>query len=162
MPRKPDVTGRPAVPVRARSARTQTQFEAFSAVLVAAGQLERELVEVLKAAGLSAAQYNVLRILRGAGAAGLACGQVGGRLIRHDPDVTRLTDRLEKRGLLERTRETADRRIVRTRITATGLALLADLDEPIDRLHERQFGHMSERRLASLKEFLADATSRMA
>jgi DNA-binding MarR family transcriptional regulator len=160
MPRRPDAPGRPAVPVRARSPRTQVQFEAFSAVLVAAGQLERELVEVLKTAGLSVAQYNVLRILRGAGAAGLACGQVGGRLIRHDPDVTRLTDRLEKRGLLERTRETADRRIVRTRITADGLALLADLDEPIDRLHERQFGHMSERRLASLKEFLADATAR--
>ena len=129
-------------------------------MLVAAGQLERELVEVLKPAGLSMAQYNVLRILRGAGAAGLACGQVGGRLIRHDPDVTRLTDRLEKRGLLERTREAADRRIVRTRITETGIALLAGLDEPIDRLHERQFGQMSERRLAALREFLVEATSR--
>jgi DNA-binding MarR family transcriptional regulator len=160
MPRKPEVGGHAAAPVRARSARTKAQFEAFSAVLVAAGQLERELVEVLKTAGLSVAQYNVLRILRGAGAAGLACGQVGGRLIRHDPDVTRLTDRLEKRGLLERTREAADRRIVRTRITETGLALLAGLDEPIDQLHERQFGHMSERRLASLREVLVEATSR--
>jgi DNA-binding MarR family transcriptional regulator len=160
MPRKPEVGGHAAAPVRARSARTKAQFEAFSAVLVAAGQLERELVEVLKTAGLSVAQYNVLRILRGAGAAGLACGQVGGRLIRHDPDVTRLTDRLEKRGLLERTREAADRRIVRTRITETGLALLAGLDEPIDQLHERQFGHMSERRLASFREVLVEATSR--
>jgi MarR family transcriptional regulator, organic hydroperoxide resistance regulator len=160
MPRKPEVGGHAAAPVRARSARTKAQFEVFSAVLVAAGQLERELVEVLKTAGLSVAQYNVLRILRGAGAAGLACGQVGGRLIRHDPDVTRLTDRLEKRGLLERTREAADRRIVRTRITETGLALLAGLDEPIDQLHERQFGHMSERRLASLREVLVEATSR--
>ena len=160
MPRTSDVPGRPPTPVRTRSARTQAQFEAFSAVLVTAGQLERELVEVLKTAGLSVAQYNVLRILRGAGAAGLACGQVSGRLIRHDPDVTRLTDRLEKRGLLERTREAADRRIVRTRITETGMALLAGLDEPIDRLHERQFGHMSERRLAALREFLVEATSR--
>jgi DNA-binding MarR family transcriptional regulator len=161
MPRKSDVPHGPTAPARTRSARTQAQFEVFSAVLVTAGQLERELVEVLKTAGLSMAQYNVLRILRGAGAAGLACGQVGGRLIRHDPDVTRLTDRLEKRGLLERTREAADRRIVRTRITAAGLTLLAGLDEPIDRLHERQFGHMSERRLASLKEFLEEACARI-
>ena len=83
-----------------------------------------------------------------------------GRLIRHDPDVTRLTDRLEKRGLLDRTREAADRRIVRTRITAAGLALLADLDDPIDRLHERQMGHMSEQRLASLKKLLEDTCGR--
>ena len=160
MPRKPDPPGRVALAVHARSARTQTQFEAFSALLAAAGQLERELVEVLKHAGLSLAQYNVLRILRGAGAAGLACGQIGGRLIRHDPDVTRLTDRLEKSGLLERTREAADRRIVRTRITAAGLALLADLDEPVDQLHERQLGHMSDPRLASLKRLLQEACSR--
>jgi DNA-binding MarR family transcriptional regulator len=160
MPKKPDTPGRVAPPVHARSARTRSQFEAFSAVLAAAGQLERELVELLKRAELSLAQYNVLRILRGAGAAGLACGQVGGRLIRHDPDVTRLTDRLEKRGLLERTREAADRRIVRTRITAAGLALLADLDEPIDRLHEQQMGHMSEQRLASLKKLLEDTCAR--
>lgn len=160
MPRKPGSPSRVALPAHARSARTQAQFEAFSAVLAAAEQLERELIEVLKRAGLSLAQYNVLRILRGAGAAGLACGQVAGRLIRHDPDVTRLTDRLEKRGLLERTREAGDRRIVRTRITAAGLALLADLDGPVDRLHERQMGHMSEPRLASLRKLLEDACAR--
>src|SRR4029453_8825841 len=107
MPRKPDTPGRVAPPVHARSARTQAQFEAFSAVLAAAGQLERELVEVLNRGGLSRGQYNVLRILRGAGAAGLACGQVGGRLIRHDPDVTRLTDRLPKRGVPGRTPQAA-------------------------------------------------------
>src|SRR4029450_11044308 len=98
MPRKPDTPGRVAPPVHARSARTQAQFEAFSAVLAAAGELERELVEVLKRAGWALVQYNVLLILRGAGAAGWAGGQVGGRLIRHDPDVTRLTDRLREAG----------------------------------------------------------------
>jgi DNA-binding MarR family transcriptional regulator len=143
-----------------RSARTVAQFEVFSAVVVAAEQFERELVELLKADELSVSQYNILRILRGAGPAGLACGQVAGRLFRHDPDVTRLVDRLEKRGLVERAREARDRRVVRTRITASGLELLEDLDAPVDRLHEQQLGHMSERQLSSLKTLLAEARAR--
>ena len=130
------------------------------ALITTAERFERQVVELLKGASLSPSQYNVLRILRGAGEAGLACGQVAGRLVRHDPDVTRLMDRLEKRGLIERAREQQDRRIVRTRITTSGLDLLESLDAPVDRLHDQQLGHMSERRLTELKALLAEAGTR--
>ena len=143
-----------------RSARTVAQVDAYLALITTAERFEREVVELLKGAGLSPSQYNILRILRGAGDAGLACGQVGGRLVRHDPDVTRLMDRLEKRGLIARAREEQDRRVVRTRITPGGLELLATLDAPVDDLHERQLGHMSERRLGDLKTLLVEAGTR--
>jgi DNA-binding MarR family transcriptional regulator len=156
----PPKSDRPPVRRAVRSARTIAQFEVFSALVVAAEQFERELVELLKADELSVSQYNILRILRGAGPAGLACGQVAGQLFRHDPDVTRLVDRLEKRGLVDRAREVQDRRVVRTRITASGLELLEGLDGPVDRLHEQQLGHMSERQLSSLKTLLAEARTR--
>lgn len=145
-----------------RSARTVAQVDAYLALITTAERFEREVVELLKGAGLSPSQYNILRILRGAGDAGLACGQVGGRLVRHDPDVTRLMDRLEKRGLIARAREQQDRRVVRTRITPDGLELLATLDAPVDDLHERQLGHMSERRLGDLKTLLVEAGTRHA
>jgi DNA-binding MarR family transcriptional regulator len=140
-----------------RSPRLIAQYRAFEAILRASSELERDFVELLKVHDLSAAQYNVLRILRGAGEAGLSCGQVGGRLMRHDPDVTRLLDRLEKRQLIARVRDTSDRRIVRTRITSDGLDLLAQLDAPVDAIHERQFGHLSETKLRALKALLDEA-----
>ncbi len=136
------------------------QVDAYLALITTAERFEREVVELLKGAGLSPSQYNILRILRGAGDAGLACGQVGGRLVRHDPDVTRLMDRLEKRGLIARAREQQDRRIVRTRITGAGLELLERLDAPVDDLHDRQLGHLSERRLGELKALLVEAGAR--
>jgi DNA-binding MarR family transcriptional regulator len=136
------------------------QVDAYLALITTAERFEREVVELLKGAGLSPSQYNILRILRGAGDAGLACGQVGGRLVRHDPDVTRLMDRLEKRGLIARAREQQDRRVVRTRITSAGLELLESLDAPVDDLHDRQLGHLSERRLGELKALLVQAGAR--
>jgi DNA-binding MarR family transcriptional regulator len=142
-----------------RSARTIAQFEATVALGRAAEQFRREFVEILKQDDLSDAQFNVLRILRGAGEAGLACGQVAERLIRYDPDVTRLLDRLEKRGLVARTRDAADRRVVRTCLTTAGLELLARLDRPIDDLHERQLGHLTIRELTSLRA-IVDAARR--
>jgi DNA-binding MarR family transcriptional regulator len=145
-----------------RSPRAVAQVDVFLALVTTAERFEREVVELLKSASLSPSQYNILRILRGAGDAGLTCGQVGGRLVRHDPDVTRLMDRLVRRGLVERSREEQDRRIVRSRITAAGLELLATLDTPVDTLHERQFGHMSERRLGDLKTLLVEAGARHA
>ena len=136
------------------------QVDAYLALITTAERFEREVVELLKRAGLSPSQYNILRILRGAGDAGLACGQVGGRLVRHDPDVTRLMDRLEKRGLIARGREQQDRRIVRTRITGDGLELLESLDAPVDDLHDRQLGHLNERRLGELTALLVEAGAR--
>ncbi len=143
-----------------RSPRTVAQVHALIALVEAAAQLERDAADLLKTADLSAAQFNVLRILRGAGPEGATCGQVGDRLIRHDPDVTRLLDRLDRRGLIARGRDAADRRIVRTRITRKGLDLIARLDGPVDTLHERQFGHLSERQLSDLRDLVETLRAR--
>jgi len=115
--------------------------------------LSRAVVPVLKADKLSSTQYNVLRILRGS-SEGLPCGEIASRMITRDPDITRLLDRLEKRGLVSRCRETEDRRTVLTRITPEGLKLLARLDEPIEAAHRRQLGHMGRERLRVLQELL--------
>jgi len=143
-----------------QSARTDLERQAYIALLKVAGELEREVVELLKTRDLSLAQYNVLRILRGAGGDGATCGQVGGQLIKHDPDVTRLVDRLIRAGLVERARDTRDRRVVRTSITEAGLKVLAELDDPMDALHRRQLGHMSESALESLQQLLGAAGHR--
>jgi DNA-binding MarR family transcriptional regulator len=108
--------------------------------------LSRRIDYVLKDADLSSNQYNVLRILRGA-PEGLACGEIGSRMITRDPDITRLLDRLEKRALISRCRESKDRRMVLTRITPAGLKLLAELDEPVQQAHRGQLGHMGKERL---------------
>ncbi len=116
-------------------------------------QLSRGLVAVLKGEELSPNQYNVLRILRGA-PEGLPCGEIGSRMITRDPDITRLLDRLEKRGLISRRRETKDRRMVLARITTEGLKILARLDGPIEEIHRRQMGHLGRERLRVLCELL--------
>jgi DNA-binding MarR family transcriptional regulator len=144
-----------AAPVRSK--RAKTQADTFLAIVGVAEDLQRGFSELFKAADLSFAQYNVLRILRGAGPDGLTCGGVSERLVQHDPDVTRLLDRLEKRALIERHRDQKDRRVVRTAITQGGLELLAQLDAPVDALHEQQLGHLSESRLADLITLLEDA-----
>src|ERR1700730_5946492 len=93
---------------------------AFLDLLRATDMLSRGLIAVLKTEDLSSTQYNVLRILRGA-PEGLPCGEIANRMITKDPDITRLLDRLEKRGLISRTRAIKDRRMVLTRITPEGL-----------------------------------------
>lgn len=123
--------------------------------------LSRGPIQVLKTADLSATQYNVLRILRGA-REGLACGEIASRMTTHDPDVTRLLDRLVKRGLSSRCREAKDRRTVMVRITQQGLRLLARLDQPIRAAHRKQLGHLGRGRLRLLTELLHEAGSRMA
>jgi len=115
--------------------------------------LSRGASEVLKAEELSPNQYNVLRILRGA-PEGLPCGEIGSRMITRDPDITRLLDRLEKRGLIVRSREDRDRRRVMARIERAGLHLLARLDEPVREAHRRQLGHLGRERLRNLNELL--------
>jgi DNA-binding MarR family transcriptional regulator len=120
--------------------------------------LTRRLVTLLKPEELSANQYNVLRILRGS-PDGLACGEIASRMITRDPDITRLLDRLEKRKLISRCRETKDRRMVMARITPAGLGLLARLDEPIAEAHRRQLGHLGRERLRALTELLHAARS---
>ncbi len=129
---------------------------AFLELWRSADQLSRGLVPILKAEDLSMTQYNVLRILRGS-PEGLPCGEIGNRMITRDPDITRLLDRLEKRGLISRRREARDRRMVLTRITAAGLSVLARLDGPILDAHRRQMGHLGRERLRMLCELLRTA-----
>ena len=120
--------------------------------------LSRALVTVLKPEDLSANQYNVLRILRGAQGA-LPCGEIASRMITRDPDITRLLDRLEKRGLISRCRETKDRRMVMAGITPDGLKLLSRLDEPIEEAHRKSLGHLGRERLRALTELVQAARS---
>jgi DNA-binding MarR family transcriptional regulator len=115
--------------------------------------------EGLKEYGITPTQYNVLRILRGAGECGLCRNEVRDRLISQVPDVTRLLDRLEESGLIERERSTTDRRLVSTRITTAGLELLKTLDEPVLDLHHRLLGHLSDPELRTLNELLVLARS---
>jgi len=122
-----------------------------------ADALQRGMGAVLRQAGLSPTQYNVLRILRGAGAPGLACGEIVERMVTRDPDITRLLDRLEARRLVTRNRDGADRRVVTSRISQAGLALLDELDEPLQTTIRRLLGHMGEGRLKSLAELLDEA-----
>src|SRR5580692_3799601 len=126
---------------------------AFLDLLRTTDLLSRGLIAVLKTEDLSSTQYNVLRILRGA-PEGLPCGEIGNRMITRDPDITRLLDRLEKRGLIVRSRESKDRRMVMARITPLGLKLLARLDEPVQETHHKQLGHLGRDRLRALTELL--------
>jgi DNA-binding MarR family transcriptional regulator len=118
--------------------------------------LTRSAIGVLKAEDLSSTQYNVLRILRGA-PQGLPCGEIAGRLITRDPDVTRLLDRMEKRGLISRARDNRDRRLVLTRLSPEGLKLVNRLDEPVQQMHRKLLGHLGKERLRALGELLAAA-----
>jgi DNA-binding MarR family transcriptional regulator len=112
------------------------------------------VTETLSRADLTPTQYNALRILRGAGDAGVSCTEVSDRMVTKDSDVTRLLDRLEARKLISREREAKDRRRVVARITDEGLRVLAELDEPIAETHRRQLGHLGEKQLATLGRLL--------
>ena len=102
----------------------------------------------------------MLRILRGA-PEGLPCNEIARRMISRDPDITRLLDRLEKRTLISRCRETKDRRTVLTRITPEGLKLLHDLDEPVTEIHKSQLGHLGREGLRSLLDLLEKAREKV-
>jgi len=110
--------------------------------------------EVFKTADLTPTQYNALRILRGAGDEGLTCGEIGERMVTKDSDITRLLDRLERRGLISRERPETNRRVVLTRITDAGLTLLAELDGSVEESHRRTAGHLGKQRLKTLNELL--------
>ena len=145
-----------------KSSRPEISLEnrIFVSLLKTADTLAREAEHLVKAAGLTGAQYNVMRILRGAEPEGMPCRGIGDRMISHDPDMTRLLDRMAKRGLIIRARQTDDRRVVKTRITPQGLSLLKSLDRPVHDLHKRQFRHMSAARLKILSDLLEEVRNR--
>src|SRR5260370_4171804 len=142
-------------------ARTRTQWvslpsedRALVALEKAADKVAVQAEQLLKSNGLTGAQYNVLRILRGAEPDGLACSTISERMISHDPDMTRLLDRMEKRNLITRQRQSDDRRAVKTRITSAGLELLKRLHLPFRKMHKRQVAHIEHARLKPLAGLL--------
>jgi DNA-binding MarR family transcriptional regulator len=131
------------------------EAEVFLTLLHAADSLLRPAEEFLKSANLSHTQYNVLRILRGAlrgneKGAGLPCGEIAARMITRDPDITRLLDRLEARGLVSRSRDKKDRRVVTACITDAGLALLKQLDKPVADMQKKMFHDIPAKNLRQL------------
>lgn len=106
---------------------------------------------------LSAQQYNVLRLLKAARPGGLATLTLAGRLISRAPDITRMIDKLERRGLVVRDRPPANRRTVQVRISDAGLNLLRDLAGPLREVHRRQLGHLEEHQLRQLNRLLIAA-----
>jgi len=130
--------------------------EAILNVQRTADQFTRAISEALKPADISPTQYNVLRILRGAGKKGWTCSEIGERMVTRDPDITRLLDRLVGRGLVERDRSNEDRRVVNVRITKKGNKMLSDIEPMLKHLDERLVGRLSEERLKLLIELLEE------
>ncbi|HEV2290333.1 MAG TPA: MarR family transcriptional regulator [Gemmatimonadales bacterium] len=133
------------------------EVEAALNIVRTADALGRHMSEVLKPWGLTPTQYNVLRILRGAGERGHTCTAVSDRMLTRDPDVTRLIDRLEARGLVARTRDPDDRRAVVIRLTTEGRELVDQLDAPVDGMHKKQLSHLGAQRLQELIALLEAA-----
>jgi DNA-binding MarR family transcriptional regulator len=129
--------------------------EVLLALQVAVARITEPWAVFLKtAAALTPSQYNVLRILRGAHPTRVTCGEIVERMIARDPDVTRLVDRLARRGLVDRQRSRSDRRVVGIGITAKGLDLLATLDPSVTRMPKAVLGHLNKTKLRELAGLL--------
>jgi DNA-binding MarR family transcriptional regulator len=126
--------------------------EAALNLIRTADLLSLRFADVLKPYAISGTQYNVLRILRGAGPEGASCKDIGNRMVTRDPDITRMMDRLESRGLITRGRAKEDRRIVTHMLTRDGMDLVNALDGPIEKANKEALGHMSR---AKLRELIA-------
>ena len=130
------------------------QQEAYLSVVRTSTALTDAMEDLVKARGISATQYNVLRILRGSGAEGLCRNALRDRMLTRMPDMTRLLDRMEDAGLVVRVREGDDRRMVMTRITEQGRQLLDELDAPVMALHRKQMKGLTDAQLRSLSDLL--------
>jgi DNA-binding MarR family transcriptional regulator len=150
------MAGRLGRDIRQKKPFVSVQEEVLLSILRTADLATVPMNDVLRESGLSASQYNVLRILRGSAPEGLPCGEISERMVRRDPDLTRLLDRLDARGLVLRNRDTRDRRVVRAAITEAGLKLLAELDGPVDESVKRTLSHMPVSRLKTLLELLEE------
>jgi DNA-binding MarR family transcriptional regulator len=128
--------------------------EAHVAIARTAALLDRAIAQMLRPHGLTPTQYNVLRILRGAGSEGLCRHELGDRLVTPVPDVTRLLDRMEELELIARQRSATDRRLVGTFITPKGLALVGQLDADVREWHRRRLAHIAPDQLHALVDTL--------
>jgi DNA-binding MarR family transcriptional regulator len=147
--------------LRQKSPLPSAEVEAWLGLQIAAHRVTDPWFRFLKSQDLPHPQYNVLRILRGARPEALTCGEIAERMIVRDPDITRLLDRLERKGFITRTRDTEDRRVVRTAISPAGLAELERLDAviPVHPLHQ-VLGSLGKTRLKQLNDLLADIIER--
>jgi DNA-binding MarR family transcriptional regulator len=136
---------------------TGLEQEALLNIRRTSGYVAHVTQQVLKVHGLTDSQYNVLRILRGAGPSGLRCSDISERMITRDPDITRLLSRLQGRGLVGRHRDARDRRVVHIRIRSAGSAVLQELDPVVEASAVSVLGHMTKRRLALLVDLLEEA-----
>ena len=141
---------------------SSVEEEALLALMRTADQVGQRNAEILKPFGLSPTQYNALRILRGGGEKGLPCSEIAVRMINHDPDITRLLDRLAKRGLVERSREEKDRRVVTARITKDGLELLSSMDRTVRDAPKQLLAGIGEKRLQTLLRLLRTVREKIA
>ena len=133
---------------------TSREAEVYLSLLRTTDALQTQVEAQLKEFGLTGTQYNALRILRGAGPGGLPCREIGERMITRDPDVTRLLDRLEDRGFVQRTRAKHDRRVIYGKITAAGLKLLREMDGPLEKFCREMLRHVRQEKLKQLIELL--------
>lgn len=154
------MTGKLVTEIRQSKPFESLEEEVFLGLQRTAALLLRAVAKEMEAHDLTPAQYNTLRILRGAHPDALTCGDIGERLVSPGPDVTRLLDRLEKHELVQRLRDEQDRRIVRARITDKGLALLEEIDKPVDRVLRESLGHLGEKDLRKLCDLLERARER--
>jgi DNA-binding MarR family transcriptional regulator len=141
-----------------KQTRPFTTLEEEAAVSLARTQalVQHASEEIFAKFEVTRTQYNVLRILRGAGPEGLCRAEVRDRMITRVPDVTRLLDRMEEAGLIERERGGEDRRFVTARITKDGLKVLARMDQPLHEFLDARFAHLGSERLNALIDLLAE------
>lgn len=128
--------------------------EATVALMRTADLAQRLMAAVLEPLAITVQQYNVLRILRGAGEEGLPTLEIAERMIEQTPGITRLIDRLEQKRLVTRRRPSADRRCVYCTITRAGLDLLSDLDAPVVEVGNAALSSLSAKEVAQLVELL--------
>ena len=133
--------------------------EVYLSLLLSTSQLSYGMEVLLKKHGITQVQYNVLRILRGAGDSGLGRNEIRGRLVNTMPDVTRLLDRMERAGWISRAKSGEDKRQVSTFITAAGTKLLRNLEGPVAALHEMQIVGVTAADLKILLKVLAELRS---
>lgn len=132
-----------------------TRAEGATVSLIRTADLVRRAVAgLVEPHGITLQQYNVLRILRGAGERGLPTLDIAERMVEQTPGITRLVDRLEAKRLVKRERCKTDRRQVFCHITPAGLALLAGLDQPFRDTEAKALGALTERQLAQLMNLL--------
>ena len=148
--------------IKQRRAFASPEQEAMLGIRMVASRLLAPWEKFLDAqAGLTTSQFNVLRILRGSHPAPLTCGDIGERTIAREPDITRLIDRLDARGLVKRTRSEEVRRVVEVHITPKGLDVLRELDPHSEKMPKALIGHLGKAKLRQLAKLTAEVLDGM-